>query len=103
MIRTMLVLRADPRKVEDVIAMYRNEDILQYSLDQSDATASEISIAADGSGDILVTALWPNAEAYQGWIDNPFREESAPRLAELLVEFEVGSGRIFEIDHSVVK
>ena len=103
MIRTVLTLRVDPAKVAGVLDYYREYDVLQYSLDHSDAVASEISVAADGSGEILVTALWPDAEAYQGWIDNPWRETSNERLGELLRDAEVGAGRIFEIDHDVRK
>ena len=66
MIRTMLTLHVDPTKVADVIDYYRRRDVLQFSLDHSDAVASEISVATDGSGEILVTALWPDADAYQG-------------------------------------
>jgi hypothetical protein len=103
MIRTLLTLRVDPTKVDDVLEYYRRRDVLQFSLDHSDAVASEISVAADGSGEILVTALWPDAAAYQGWIDNPWRASSNVDLAELLRDAEVGAGRIFEIDHDVRK
>ena len=103
MIRTVLTLRVDPSRVDDVVTYYRERDVLQYSLDHSDAVASEISVALDGTGEILVTALWPDASAYQGWIDNPWRESSNVQLAELLRDAEVGVGRIFEIDHEVRK
>jgi hypothetical protein len=102
-IRTVLTLRVEHSKVDEVIEYYRQHDVLQYSLDHSDAVASEISVAADGSGEILVTALWPDAAAYLGWIDNPWRATSNVRLAELLRDADVGTGRIFEIDHDVRK
>jgi hypothetical protein len=103
MIRTLLTLRLDPEKIPAVLELYRADDILQYSLDHSDAVASEISVAADGSGEILVTALWPDAAAYQGWLDNPWRAGSSAKLGELLRDAEVGAGRIFDIDHDVRK
>ncbi|MEU6540710.1 hypothetical protein [Streptomyces sp. NPDC047000] len=103
MIRTMLTLRVDPTRTREVLDYYREHDVLRYSLDHSAAVASEISVAADGSGEILVTALWPDENAYQGWIDNPWRESSNERLRELLRDAEVGAGRIFEIDHDVRK
>jgi hypothetical protein len=103
MIRTLLTLRVDPSRVDDVLTYYRERDVLQYSLDHSDAVASEISVSADGTGEMLVTALWPDAQAYQGWIDNPWRDASNVHLAELLRDAEVGAGRVFEIDHDVRK
>lgn len=104
MIRTVLTLRVDPARLAVVLAMYRNEDILQFSLDHSDALASEISVAADGSGEIMVTALWPDEAAYDGWLNHASRKESAPRLARLLEgAAEVGPGRIYVVDHAVSK
>ena len=103
MIRTVLTLRVDPSRVDQVITYYRDRDVLQYSLDHSDALTSEISVASDGSGEILVTALWPDAAAYQGWIDNPWRDRSNVQLVELLRDAEVGVGRMYEIDHEVRK
>jgi hypothetical protein len=103
MIRTLLTLKVDPERIAPVLELYRTDDILQYSLDHSDAVASEISVAADGSGEILVTAVWPDAAAYQGWLDNPWRAGSSSTLAALLTDAEVGVGRIFDIDHDVRK
>ncbi len=104
MIRTVLTLHVDPSRLDDVLAMYRAEDILQFSLDHSDALASEISVASDGSGELMVTALWPDEAAYDGWLNHPSRKESAPRLAKFLEgAAEVGAGRIFAIDHAVSK
>lgn len=103
MIRTMLTLDVRPESVGTVLELYKSRDILQYSLDHSDALASEISVATDGSNEVLVTAVWPDAAAYDGWLNNPNRERTAPGLADLLKESTVGIGRIFEIDHSVSK
>lgn len=103
MIRTILSLSSTPEGTEDVLEMYRREGILQFSLDHSRAVASEISVATDGSGDIVVTALWPDEVAYKEWVDHPYRRESAPRLAGLLAGACVGVARAFEIDHAVSK
>jgi quinol monooxygenase YgiN len=104
MIRTVLTLRVDPARLDDVLNMYREEDILQFSLDHSEALTSELSVAADGSGEIIVTAMWPNEQAYDGWLNHPSRKESAPRLAQLLKgAADVGPGRIFVVDHAVSK
>jgi len=103
MIRTVLTLRAAPERVEAILDFYRREQILQESLDLTRAVASEISVAADGSGEVIVTALWPDERAYQEWLDHPARERTGPALRELLEGVEVGAGKVFEIDHGVSK
>lgn len=99
MIRSVLVLRPVPDRVPDVIAVYRQEQILQFSLDNSRALASELSVAVDGSDEVLVTALWPDRVAYREWLDHPDRQR--PRLVEILEGVEVESARLYEIDHGV--
>ena len=101
MIRSVLVLHPAPTQVEDVLDVYRQEQILQFSLDQSRAVASEISVAIDGSGEVLVTAVWPDIAAYQEWLDHPNRQR--PRLVEILRGVEVGPAMLYEVDHDVHK
>jgi hypothetical protein len=103
MIRTVLTLHASPEHVDDIVEVYRRADILQYSLDHSDALRSELSVAVDGRGTVLVTAVWPSVEAYQGWLDNPWRANSSQVLKDLLEGVEVGAGAVFEILQSVEK
>jgi hypothetical protein len=103
MIRTVLTLGVSPHRVNEVVEIYREAKILQYSLDHSEALASELSVALDGSGDVMVTALWPSAASYHSWLDNPWRANSSDELCKLLSEGEVGAGVLFEIVQSVVK
>ncbi len=104
MIRTVLTLRSTSEaQAESIVQLYRAEQILQESLDLTRALASEISVATDGSGEVLVTAVWPDGAAYQEWIDHPNRGRMAPELEALLEGAEVGIGKIFRIDHSVTK
>ncbi len=103
MIRTVLTLTVDPARVGEVLDMYQAEDILQFSLDHSEALSSELSVASDASGVIMVTATWPSEAAYEGWLNHPYRQESAPRLAALLSDATVGAGRIFTIEQAVFK
>jgi hypothetical protein len=103
MIRTVLMLHVSPTRVEEVVELYRSADILQYSLDHSDAIRSELSVSEDGSGVMMVTALWPSADAYQGWLDNPWRASSGLALREILDGVEVGAGAVFQIRQSVTK
>ncbi|MFC4224187.1 hypothetical protein [Lysinibacter cavernae] len=101
MIRTVLSLKATPERVEDVVEFFSLHDILAFSLEHSEALASELSVRTDGSGEIMVTELWPSTEAYQGWIDNPWRDQSNEKLNKILDGVEVGEGKTFEIRQSV--
>ena len=103
MIRTVLTLHVDPARVGEVVEMYRHDDILQYSLDHTEALSSELSVATDGSGLVMVTALWPSEQAYQAWLDSPWRDASSERLGAILRDAEVGAGATFTIAQSFVK
>lgn len=103
MIRTVLTFQPDPAAQKSILEYYRREQILQTSLELTRALASEISVATDGTGEILVTALWPDEAAYQEWLDHPARSNSEPELSALLRGAEVGAGKTFHIDHDVSK
>lgn len=103
MIRSVLTLHTTPEQAASVMELYRREAILQESLDLTRAVASEISTAIDGSGEIIVTALWPDEAAYQEWLDHPKRGRAAPELSALLADARIGVGRLYAIDHRVVK
>ena len=103
MIRSVLTLRTSPDRVEQILELYRNQEILQESLDLTRAVASEISVATDGSGELIVTAIWPDEAAYQEWVDHPQRGQRVPELPTLLADAEVGVAQLYRVDHSVEK
>lgn len=101
MIRSVLTLRTTPEKAEQIIELYRREHILQESLDLTRQMSSDVAIATDGSGEIIVCAEWPDEAGYQEWLDHPQRTRTAPELQELLEGAEIGVGRLFRVDHRV--
>lgn len=96
MIRSVLTLTPPPERVAAVLALYEEEQVLQRSVAEADALAAEISVAADGSGELLVIALWPDEAGYQGWLDHPFRAEFSAKL-DTLLDGRVGSGRTYTV------
>jgi hypothetical protein len=48
-------------------------------------------VPSNGSGPVLVTALWRDAKAYEGWVANPSRKEDAGEL-DRLVEEDMAAG-----------
>jgi heme-degrading monooxygenase HmoA len=103
MIRSVLYLtprRGDGRAVAD---FYRRHGVLDRAAQQDGCLGAELQLPADGAGDVLVTALWRDAEAYQGWLGNPFRAANAQELAEVVdgVDDEL-RGALYEVEVSAV-
>ena len=48
-----------------------------------------------GGGPLLVMAEWESARDYQGWLDNPVRDELGGRL-EPLLDGDVQAGELYE-------
>jgi len=103
MIRSVLTLHTDPENAERILELYRREQILQESLDLTRQISSDIAVAADGSGEVIVTAEWPDELGYQEWLDHPRRTRTAPELEALLAGAEVGVGKLYRVDHRVVR
>jgi heme-degrading monooxygenase HmoA len=49
----------------------------------------------NGEGPYVVVAEWEDAGAYQGWLDNPVRDEIGAQLEPLLGD-DVASGDLYE-------
>jgi quinol monooxygenase YgiN len=103
MIRSVLYLTprgGDGRALAD---FYRRHEVLERAVEQEGCLGAELQVPADGAGDVLVTALWRDAQAYQGWLDNPVRTANAEELAELLDGAgDELRGALYEIEVSAV-
>jgi heme-degrading monooxygenase HmoA len=97
-IRSVLYLTprgGDGRAIAD---FYRRHRVLERAVDQDGCLAADLELPATGSGDVLVTALWRDVDAYQGWVDSPFRSANAEELAELVDGFDDEvRGSLYEI------
>ena len=98
MIRSVLYLTprsGDGRAVAD---FYRRHAVLERAAEQDGCLGAELQLPASGSGDVLVTALWRDADAYQGWLDNPLRSQHAEELAALVDGFDdTARGALYEV------
>lgn len=98
MIRSVLYLTprdGDGRAVAD---FYRRHRVLERAAEQDGCLGAELQLPASGVGDVLVTALWRDPDAYQGWVDNPFRSANAGELADLVAGLDAEPrGELYEI------
>jgi quinol monooxygenase YgiN len=93
--RSVLFIRVKPGRRDELVGLFDRLDILEKASRQEGFVSSEVHVPADGEDLVMVTATWATAEAYQGWLDNPVREEMRPEL-EKLAEGEPES-RVYEI------
>ncbi|CAN5220548.1 hypothetical protein BH09ACT1_BH09ACT1_17810 [soil metagenome] len=100
MIRTTLFLKTTAELADEVLAIYEREAILRSSIDLAGAISAELSVSTTDPGSIMITALWPSPEAYEGWLENAERRRSSAILADAL-EGGVGAGGTWEIRTSV--
>lgn len=98
MIRSLLTFSPAAEDVPALLELYRRLEILSTSLRHTRQIRSDIAVAADGSGTVLVTADWPDAAAYTEWLEHPVRGRFAPQLQELLGR-QVGEGALYQVDH----
>jgi heme-degrading monooxygenase HmoA len=87
-VRSVLYVRPRGGDHGSIVDFYRRHRILERAAEQDGCLATELQLPADGAGPILVTALWRDADAYQGWVDNPARAATAGDLS-LLVDGEL--------------
>ena len=98
MIRTLLYLRPRAADGTDIVDFYRRYRVLERAVEQDGCLGAELQLPTAGSGDVLVTALWRDADAYRGWLDNPARAENADVLGSLVEDFDAGiSGETYDV------
>jgi heme-degrading monooxygenase HmoA len=97
-IRSVLYLTPRGGDGGAIADFYCRHGVLERAAEQDGCVGAELQLPATGTGDVLVTALWRDADAYGGWLENPFRSANAGELAELVEGFEEGiSGALYEI------
>jgi quinol monooxygenase YgiN len=69
-----------------LVDYYRRAGVLERARRQDGCLGAALQVPRDGSGPVLVTALWRDAEAYEGWVANPSRQQDAEVLAGLVEE-----------------
>src|SRR3954468_16795194 len=81
--RSVLFLQAKPGQRDQLVDVFRRIDVPGHALQQSGCLSVEVQVPPD-DGPVLVTALWRDRVAYDGWMANPWREYSGTELEPFL-------------------
>jgi quinol monooxygenase YgiN len=81
--RSVLYIRTKPGRRDELVELFDRLEILEKASRQPGFVSSEVHVSLGDENLVLVTATWTNPEAYQGWLDNPVREEMRPDLERL--------------------
>jgi quinol monooxygenase YgiN len=95
-VRSVLYLQAKPGMREQLVEVFRRIDVPGHALQQEGCLSVEVQVPPDDDGPLLVTALWTHRAAYDGWLANPWREESGQELEPFLAE-ETHPGVVYDI------
>jgi heme-degrading monooxygenase HmoA len=83
-IRSVLYLHPLAGNARAVAELYRANGVLDDAAKQKGCLGAELQLPLGGDGPVLITALWRDPAAYQGWVESPVRSGHGEQLAQLL-------------------
>jgi heme-degrading monooxygenase HmoA len=84
--RSVLYVHAIEGRREELVDRWTAIGTVDKSLQQEGCLSVELQVPQEDTSPILVTALWATRDAYQGWLDNPWRHEATRELGPLLAK-----------------
>lgn len=84
--RSVLYMQPRAGRREDLVAAFERLMIPQTALGQEGCIGVELQVPPDEQAPVLVTALWTDRTAYDGWLSSPRREETSDEIYALLTE-----------------
>jgi quinol monooxygenase YgiN len=84
MTQSVLRFALQPGKRDEFIATFRRIAVLETSSHQAGWRGGQLLVDASDPDAALVIARWDSPAAYQGWLDNPAREEIGDQLEPFL-------------------
>jgi heme-degrading monooxygenase HmoA len=91
---SVLRLPVRPGKESELVSAFAELRIFERSRESGGFLGGRL-LCPIGGGPLLVVAEWESASDYQGWLDNPAREELGGRLEHLVAE-SVEAGELYE-------
>jgi hypothetical protein len=89
-VRSVLVLQPRGGDYAALLDFFRRNDVLGLAVRHAGAWAAELHVPVSGVGPVVVTAVWDDAAAYDGWRNHPVRANFNGDM-ERLVESEPAS------------
>ena len=84
--RSILFMQPREGRRDDLVATFERLEIPQAALEQEGCLSVELQVPPDEGAPVLVTALWADRSAYDGWLSNPRRQETSEEIFALLTE-----------------
>jgi quinol monooxygenase YgiN len=86
------VLSMQPREglVEEVVTTFQRLGVPERAMQQEGCLSVELQVPVADDGPVIVTALWADRSKYDGWLNNPWRDESGEVLYALLTQPPTG-------------
>lgn len=84
MARSILFMHPREGRREDLISAFERLAVPERALQQDGCLSVELQVPPTEGDPVIVTALWSDRTAYDGWLSNPWREESSEELFALL-------------------
>jgi quinol monooxygenase YgiN len=82
--RSLLFMQPRPGCREELVRTFDRLRIPQTALEQEGCLSVEMQVPPDADAPVLVTALWSHRQAYDGWLNNPRRDDTREELFALL-------------------
>jgi heme-degrading monooxygenase HmoA len=82
--RSVLIFSILPGRRDEFVATFRRLGVLRRASSQPGFRNAQLFVRVGESDEVLVTADWESAAAYEGWLANPVRAEIQSELGPLL-------------------
>jgi heme-degrading monooxygenase HmoA len=99
MTRSVISFHFEPGARAPFIETFKRISVLEVSSFQKGYLGGQLLTAVGDENLAMVIADWESPESYQGWLENPARENVGERLRPFLTSEPVG--QVFEVLHDV--
>jgi heme-degrading monooxygenase HmoA len=104
-VRSLLVLQPRGGDPAALLDFFRRHDVLGLAVRHAGCWTAELQVPVGGAGPVVVTAVWDDAAAYDGWRNHPVRASFNADM-ERLVESEpatVVAGGVYQVAVSAAR
>ncbi len=84
--RSLLFMQPREGRREELVAAFERLAIAETAMQQEGCLSVELQVPPDEAAPVLVTALWADRSAYDGWLNSPRREATSDEIFALLTD-----------------